>query len=61
MRELPISVILELDDHYCPHLDRRVIHSPHPTIAVWVVRDGGNFLNPNKLAGGIRYTAQELS
>ena len=52
VRELLVSVILELIDHCSQHLSHRMVHTLHPTNALWVVRAGDNFPNPKKLVGG---------
>ena len=46
--------MLELVDPYCQHFGRRVIHTLHPTITIWVVGACGNFLNPKKIVDGMR-------
>ena len=53
-RELLIPVILELVDHHSQHLGHRVVHTLHPTVAIWLVGAGGNFPNPKELVGGMR-------
>ena len=38
----------------------RVVYTFHPTVAVWVVGAGGNFVNPEKLINGMRKLVAEL-
>ena len=49
MRELFIPFVLELVDDHPRHLRRRVAYTFHPTVAVWVVEAGGEFLKSEKL------------
>ena len=53
VKELLIPVVLELVIHHRQHLGHRVIHTLHPTIAVWVVGAGGNFPHPKKIIHGM--------
>ena len=53
VRELFIPVVLEFVDDHCQHLGHRVVCTFYPTVAVWVVRAGGNFPNPEKLINGV--------
>ena len=52
--KLHIPAILELVDHHCQRLDCRVIHTPHPAIAIRVVGAIGNFPNAKKLVDRLR-------
>ena len=60
VRELFIPVISEVVDDHCQHLGHRMVHTFHPTVAVWVVGAGGNFSNPEKLIYGVRKLGAEL-
>ena len=60
MGGLFIPVVLELVDDHCQHLGHRVVYTFHPTVAVWVVGAGGNFVNPEKLINGMRKLVAEL-
>ena len=55
-----ISVVLELVDGHCQHLDHRVVYTSYSTVAVWVVGAGGEFSNPQKLIYGVRKLGGEL-
>ena len=54
VRERLIPVLWELVDQHCQHLGHRVVHTLHPTVAIWLVGAGGNFPNPKELVGGMR-------
>ena len=51
-RGLLTAVVLDVVD-YCQHLDHRVVHTLHFTVAIWVVGAGGNFPNPKQHIDGM--------
>ena len=59
-REIFIPLVLELVDDYCTHLCQSVVYAVHPTVAVWMVRTGGNWFNPDKPIYDVRMVRAEL-
>ena len=60
MRELFISVGLELVDDHCQHLGHRLVDTFHPTVVVCVIGAGGIVLNPEKTIYFVQKLGAEL-
>ena len=54
VRELSIPLVLDLVHDHRQHLGHRVTYVFYPTVAVWVVRAGGDFPNLEKLTNDLR-------
>ena len=60
MRELFVSVGLEIFDDHCQYMGHGVVYTLLPTVEVGMVGAGGNFSNPEVLIYGVRKPGTEL-